>query len=255
MLRLLLPRTFLQLFFPHRARAKLQQEAREQIDATLTKLVPAFDLRSTEQQPQQQQQQDAGKEAAAAAAAAEDLDGPMQEALEQLYLPVTALCSKGRYKASHLQQQVAEAAAEAAQADAAAAAAATVAPAAQGTSSAADQQAGMSAAGADEADAGTEQQPEEEQQGSSGGSGGGAGSSQLEQLLQRLLSGLRSAAVKSLAEVAAGQLMLLLSLGRSVAAVPRWAWALGPFVTCSLNAPACPPSVIACLLSLLLLAL
>jgi hypothetical protein len=201
----------LHLLSPHRARAKLQQAAREQIDATLTKLVPAFDLRSSEQQPQQQ---DAGEESTAAA---EEMDGPMQEALEQLYLPVTALCSKGRYKASQLQQEVAEAAAEAAQADAAAATG--KAPVAQGTSSADDKQAGSSAAAAAVGGAETKQQAEE--QAGSTGSGGGACSSQLDQLLARLLSGLRSAAVKSLAEVAAGQLMLLLSLGRSVAAVPR----------------------------------
>jgi hypothetical protein len=209
---------FCNLVCCRRARAKLQQEARAQIDATLTKLVPAFDLRSTPQQ-QQQDAADTTAEAAAGAAAAEEPDGAMEEALEQLYLPVRALCSKGRYKASQLQLEVAEAAAEAARADAAAASA-VGAPAEPNTSSANDQQAGEEAAAAAEVGDEAEQQVVE-QKDHSGSSGSGSSSSQLEQLLQRLLSGLRSAAVKSLAEVAAGQLMLLLSLGRSVAAVPR----------------------------------
>jgi hypothetical protein len=39
--------------------------------------------------------------------------------------------------------------------------------------------------------------------------------------LQDALQGVRSAAVKSLAEVAAGQIMVLLTMARSVAALPR----------------------------------
>lgn len=204
------PHCFLALLCVARARAKLHQEARQQIDATLTKLAPAFDMRSS----QQLQQQAAAAAAAAASSSMDDEQAAhMQEAIDSLYLPVRALCSKGKYKASQLQQEAAETAPDAAAADAKAAAAAA------GSSTEQTQTGTEIQPEADSKQEGDAAGMDDRQQG--GSSGGGAKSNQLEQLLQRLLGGLRSAAVKSLAEVSAGQVILLLSLGRSLAALPR----------------------------------
>jgi hypothetical protein len=181
------------------ARAKLQQQQREQIDAMLTKLVPLFDPTTL----QQQQGEDVAATAAAAAAATavESVDDATHDALDALYAPVMALCNKGKKKAAQLQDSAPQAIA---------AASASVA-------------AGSAAAS-----------PREQQQQSEGGDAGSvtaaadkSSSNEQQQqavhdALQEVLQGVRSAAVKSLAEVAAGQIMVLLTMGRSIAALPRW---------------------------------
>lgn len=165
---------------------------REQIDATLSKLVPAFDLSSQQQQAHTAEGGSVNTNTAEPEQPVEISD-TMQEGLDHMYLPVAALCNKGKHKVQQLQEE-----AEASAPDAAAEDATTVG---------ADQQAEITIAEAiDEA----------RQEGPHSSS-----SSRVEALLSRLLSVLRSTAVKSLAEVSAGQLMVLLALGRSVAAVPR----------------------------------
>lgn len=167
----------------HSARAKLQQQQREQIDAALSQLMPLFDVKTA----QQQQQQDA---AAAAAAVSEG----MQEALDAAYAPVAALIKRGKHKASQLQEAAAEAAAKAAAA----------------------------------APAEGDEQPGEEEAAAGPSSSPVSPSKQQQQRLagelQQLLGSLRSLSVKSSAEIAAGNVMQLLALGRSVAALPRCVW-------------------------------
>lgn len=191
-----------------RARARLQQQHREQIDRTLAKLVPAFDLHSQQQQDpaadgsslaqQQQQQQQV------------ELSEAMQDGLEHMYLPVAALCNKGKHKVQQVQQEAESVAAGAVAEDSAAAAAAHT---------------GSDAAEAGQAEIQPEAAPADETTRDNSSKvaqvADSSSSSKVEALLSQLLSSLRSAAVKSLAEVSAGQLMMLLALGRSVAAVPR----------------------------------
>jgi hypothetical protein len=191
------------------ARAKLQQQQqqRDQIDAMLTKLVPLFDPTAL---LQQQEDKDSAAPAAAAAAGEGDDDEAMHDALDALYCPVIALCNKGKKKAAQLQQAAAEAVA---------AAGATAATAAIPQQPPADEDADT--AGAAAGSSGAQQQQQ----------GAGKGEPQQQQQeqcvrevcveLQEALQGVRSAAVKSLAEVAAGQIMVLLTMARSVAALPR----------------------------------
>jgi hypothetical protein len=174
---------------------------REQIDRSLAQLMPLFDLSL-----QLQQQQQGGSNVPGRAEGSEEDSAAcdaVQDAIEQLYLPVVALCKKGKYKAGQVQQE--------AQTAAPAAAAATT-----GVQAAAGMPGGQEiepdTSGAAPAAAGTA---------SNEGDGDSSISSPVEKLLVQLLTALRAVAVKSLAEVAAGQLMLLLALGRSIAAVPR----------------------------------
>ena len=134
------------------------------------------------------------------------LNDTMQAGLEHMYQPVAALCNRGKHKAQQLQQDAEASAADAVDQDT------NTAPA----------QPDHAAAASDET------QPEAPASGDghmkdrhNGQSTTSSSSSRVETLLDHLLSGLRSAAVKSLAEVSAGQLMALLALGRSVAATPR----------------------------------
>jgi len=176
------------------ARAKLQQQQREQIDAMLTKLVPLFDPAAVLQQKEHE-----GEDSHAAGAAA-GVDEATLDALDALYAPVIALCNKGKKKAGQLQTSAATAAAAAA----------------ESVPSPRHQQ----------------QQQEQQQPGSPAGSQAAAEEAARRLLLhqqqevcavlQEVLQGVRSAAVKSLAEVAAGQIMVLLTLGRSIAALPRY---------------------------------
>jgi hypothetical protein len=186
------------------ARAKLQQQQQEQIDAMLTKLVPLFD-------PTAILQQEGPDAAAAAAAALPGVDEGMHDALDALYAPVIALCNKGKNKAAQLQQGASEAVA-----------AATAAMAAADTAaSPKGQQQQLSGVHEAEADKQAAASSEMQQQ-----QGGVQDPQLLEQqqvcvALQEVLQSVRSAAVKSLAEVAAGQIMVLLTMARSIAALPR----------------------------------
>lgn len=184
-----------------RARAKLQQQHREQIDHTLTQLVPAFDLRKQQDRaegdypdstvlPEQQQQPPSDA---------------MQDGLEHIYQPVAALCKRGKHKAQQLQQEAESSVADAVAQDS------TAGPAHPESD----------AVAADEIQPDIAASSEVQYSSSSSGQPESSGSSRVQALLDQLLAGLRSAAVKSLAEVSAGQLMVLLALGRSVAAVPR----------------------------------
>lgn len=184
------------------ARANLQHQ-RDEIDAMLTKLVPLFD-------PTALLQQQEGADAAAAAAVP-GVDEGMHDALDALYAPVIALCKKGKRNASQLQLGASEAVA---------AAAAEV------------------AADAAASPKGHQQQQQRSQDGEAEADRQAAGSSEVQQqvdvhdpqlleqqrvcvVLQEVLQSVRSAAVKSLAEVAAGQIMVLLTMARSIGAVPR----------------------------------
>eukprot|EP00879_Flechtneria_rotunda_P012593 GHRR01013150.1.p1 GENE.GHRR01013150.1~~GHRR01013150.1.p1 ORF type:complete len:691 (+),score=307.02 GHRR01013150.1:1360-3432(+) len=203
----------------NRARAKLQQEHREQIDSTLAKLMPAFDLGNPQQPAAAASPQKAGSSSqSATAAGAFDVNDSMQEAFEQLYLPVTALCNKGRYKASQLQEEATQAAASALGAQ-------DTTDTAQGRAAhtAADNSVANAAASEAEIEPEGVEQPGKDSSSNSSSNR----TSKVEQVLGRVLQNLKSAAIKSQAEVSAGQLMLLLALGRSVAAVPRYGKPLG----------------------------
>jgi hypothetical protein len=191
------------------ARAKLQQQQRDQIDAMLTKLVPLFDPTSILQQQE-------GPDAAAAAAALSGVDEGMHDALDALYAAVIALCKKGKKKAAQLQQGASEAVAAA---TAAAAADTAVSPSGQQQQRQQQRLAEGDKAEADTQAATSSEMPQQQ--------GGVQDPQLLEQqrvcvALQEVLQSVRSAAVKSLAEVAAGQIMVLLTMARSIAALPRW---------------------------------
>lgn len=202
-----------------RARAKLQQEHREQIDRTLAQLVPAFDLRSQQQQQQLQQQHNSAEDDNAPNQQQQqqqqvvELSEAMQDGLEHMYLPVAALCNKGKHKALQVQQEAGSAAADAVAADSAAAGGSD-----QGSGEEEIEgrgEAEIQPAAAPPSDATSRVKEDKADQVALNSS------SRVEALLTQALSSLQSAAVKSLAEVSAGQLMMMLALGRSVAAVPR----------------------------------
>lgn len=178
------------------ARAKLQQSDREQIDSMLTQLVPLFDTSTLSPAAQE-------GDSAAAAAAEVVVDEATQDAIDALYAPVIALCNKGKKRAGQLADSAAAAVAAAVESQ--------PSPPPLAAEAAADTSSGSSP-----------QQPQQEQ-----AEGGDAQPQPLshQQLaaaaLSEALQSVRSAAVKSLAEVAAGQIMVLLTMGRSVAALPR----------------------------------
>lgn len=168
----------------------------------LSKLVPLFDPTAI---LQQQEGPDAAAMAAAAAVEAAGVEEATLDALDALYAPVVAACNKGKQKAAQLQSSAAQAAAVAADS--------VASPRRQQ-----QQQSDGGAADVAEQDASsstTEQQGDvqdpalQEHQ-------------RVCNALREVLQGVRSAAVKSLAEVAAGQIMVLLTMAQSVAALPRW---------------------------------
>ena len=179
-----------------------QQQRAKHIDATLTQLMPVFDLTAQQQQKQQKHEI--------------VVDPATQDALAALYAPVTALCSKGKRKAAQLQEHAtseysaaAVAAATAEEAQAAAAAEASASATTQGAEAKAE---GAAAAAADAADSPEEQQEQQQQEQPQQ-------SQQPPQqlaVLQQALQSLQDAGVKSLAEVSAGQIMVLLTLAKSL---------------------------------------